>query len=505
MKAPPHSEGPAWAGSGLFWIGMGLLSGVSLLGLIKPSMTLGRFIPLDPNEGWNAYFGEIAALGGRLYPANDSLITNNYPPISFYIVGNLGRLFGDNIFAGRCVALASMIFVGVCVYGWLRVTGSSRKIGFFAFTLFLAYCVTFGRDYVAMNDPQWMAHALGMAGLYVLWQERCSKRALILAAVLMVGGAWTKHLLLALPAATTLWLLSRPRRALLVWLISCTLTVALAVTLVWWLYGVDFVHSLEFPREFLRHRWLAGTRGALVCLAPLLLLSAFTVARARIEERAAFVSAYLAMSLMIAIGAAGGVGVDVNAFFDVLISGSLGAALAVEAFLQRQSAAASPALHAGQRGHFAPPRLAIASLTSVAVGLYVAVYAAALAPEQVAQVRRLDELEKAALADIRLIADLGGSRAGCEMPGLCYWARTPFRIDFFYFGQKLKVQSLPVAATCGPVFSGEQLALVQLSANLRHRAELLPDGCNALIQRNYRAIRESDFGTFLVPVSRGRL
>src|ERR1700679_2037626 len=95
-------------GAALFWCSLALIVAVVLLGLAEPLLTLRRFIPLDPNEGWNAYFTQIALSGGNLYPGGASLITNNYPPLSFYVVGIVGLLTGDNIFAGRMVALLSM-------------------------------------------------------------------------------------------------------------------------------------------------------------------------------------------------------------------------------------------------------------------------------------------------------------------------------------------------------------------------------------------------------------
>src|ERR1700753_1179675 len=89
----------------LYWLACALLLGIIAFGLTAPLLTIGRYIPLDPNEGWNAYFGDAAIHGGVLYPPADALITNNYPPLSFYIVGAIGYLTGDSIFAGRAVAL----------------------------------------------------------------------------------------------------------------------------------------------------------------------------------------------------------------------------------------------------------------------------------------------------------------------------------------------------------------------------------------------------------------
>ena len=59
------------------------------------------FLPLEiwGNEGWNAYHADTAMRGGSLYPPPDGLVANNYPPLSFYIVGALAQ---------RCSAMRSM-------------------------------------------------------------------------------------------------------------------------------------------------------------------------------------------------------------------------------------------------------------------------------------------------------------------------------------------------------------------------------------------------------------
>ncbi|MGI4746274.1 MAG: hypothetical protein ACRYGI_13035 [Janthinobacterium lividum] len=74
--------------------------------LLGPILTIPLHIPLKYNEGWNAYFDSRAVhmQAGPLYPRTDSLVFNNYPPLSFYPVGTFGRLVvGDAIVAGRIV------------------------------------------------------------------------------------------------------------------------------------------------------------------------------------------------------------------------------------------------------------------------------------------------------------------------------------------------------------------------------------------------------------------
>src|ERR1700722_13813816 len=100
----------------IYWSGLALIGAVVVAGLIEPSFQLTRFVPIDSNEGWNAFFTRIAMRGGDLYPSPGGTIINNYPPLSFYIVGIVGRLMGDNIFAGRVVALISMLVVAGNLY-----------------------------------------------------------------------------------------------------------------------------------------------------------------------------------------------------------------------------------------------------------------------------------------------------------------------------------------------------------------------------------------------------
>ena len=60
-------------------------------------------VEIENNEGWNTYFADAAMAKMPLYPSADQLITNNYPPVSFYIVGLVGRFIGDPVLAGQIV------------------------------------------------------------------------------------------------------------------------------------------------------------------------------------------------------------------------------------------------------------------------------------------------------------------------------------------------------------------------------------------------------------------
>jgi hypothetical protein len=492
----------------LYWCALALLAGVIILGLTSPLLTLGRFIPLDTNEGWNAYFGQAAIEGGQLYPPHDALITNNYPPLSFYIVGGAGRLLGDNIFAGRLIALFSLLFVCWSIYYWLRRTVAEQRPALFGAGVFLAYAVMYGRDYIGMDDPQWLAHAMMMGGFLLFWRGMFGgpgslvhggepgtlahgpaslprTRDLIAASIVMIAAGLTKHLLVPLPLTVTVWLLWRSRWAFAKWAVCCAVVLAATLLLAWWLYGAPFFDNLLAPRVYLRHQAISRTIAALRIFWPVLVLWLVTLIRGRLDQRVTFVSLYLAIAGVIGIGAIGGVGVDVNAFFDAMIAVSLMSGLALETLGSRAAGFAAPA---------------IAAVAAVVSALWIANYARTLAPGQLRGIATIQARERSALADIELIREQGRGRAACEQPTLCYWANSRFMVDFFYLGQRLNTGALPLSA-CTRAFEGSEIALVQLEANLKYRQRVLPEYCNDIITSHYRAVRESSWGTFLVPIT----
>src|SRR6201986_1965978 len=96
----------------LVWAAIAVLSLVTAPLLARDLMAITRHIALAPNEGWNAAHALRWLAGGPLYPAKDSLMINNYPPLSFYLVGGLTRLTHDAVIAGRLLAAVS--FLAVC-------------------------------------------------------------------------------------------------------------------------------------------------------------------------------------------------------------------------------------------------------------------------------------------------------------------------------------------------------------------------------------------------------
>ena len=78
-----------------------------------PVWRAGFPIEIAQNEGWNAYYADAAMGaagadgGGRaraapLYPPTDTLIVNNYPPLSFYVVGALAKSSATRSMSAAC-------------------------------------------------------------------------------------------------------------------------------------------------------------------------------------------------------------------------------------------------------------------------------------------------------------------------------------------------------------------------------------------------------------------
>jgi hypothetical protein len=462
-------------------------------GMLGPIQAMTHTVTRDYNEGWNAFWSQAALRGEDLYPPAGASISDNYPPLSFFVVGMLGRTVGDNIVAGRLVALASFCAILLAIFAWLRLVGCSRAAAAAGGGVFLAGFVGFAPAFVAMNDPQLLAHATMVTGLYVLWRSRSGSPAIAVAAALMVLAGFTKHLLLPLPLAVGTWLALYDRRRFALWA-SAGAAAALLLFLVFWtVYGTDFFHSLLAGRVYSVHEARIRTRNAIAAFAPMLALGAIAATSAwrsgpHCSRGAAIrlVLLYGAAALSIGALAAGGKGVDVNAFFDLLIASSLGAGLGLMA------------LRSGEVPRFSAAtgsRLSVVALWLSA--LIVCWGIARRLPQEIALMQRLDEREVMTRDDVRTVRELGHGRAACEELALCYWAGTSFQVDFFNYGQKLKTGML-AHSSCDRLFGTDRFDVVQIDRDIGLGSSRLTAACNSVIREHFVPIRQSPSGEILL-------
>ena len=147
----------------LVWAAIVALALVAAPLLARDLLAITHQIALDPNEGWNAAHALRWLAGGPLYPSRDGWMINNYPPLSFYIVGTLTRLTHDAVIAGRLLAALSFLAVCGLIPAVLRLSGATPRAALLAMLVFAA-TLLIASNYVAMDDPQMLGHALADGG-----------------------------------------------------------------------------------------------------------------------------------------------------------------------------------------------------------------------------------------------------------------------------------------------------------------------------------------------------
>ena len=118
------------------------------------------------------------------------------------------------VFAGRLVSLTAFFFVLWGIFAAAVRLGCTRSEGAFAALLFALGMLSF-TDYVAMNDPQMLAHALATGGFLILLKAPRTGRRIGAAALLFVLAFFVKHNVAVMAAAMLLWLFFADRKAAL--------------------------------------------------------------------------------------------------------------------------------------------------------------------------------------------------------------------------------------------------------------------------------------------------
>ena len=442
-------------------------------GLEQVAGALGLHVPLDPNEGWNAYHSVSAMAGRTPYPPSASLMTNNYPPLSFYVVGALGQLLGDNIVAGRILSLISFLFVGGAIAALARRFSCTRQEASFGAFLFAGFLLLFS-DYVGMDDPQLFGHALQLAGLLFLTARR---PRLLPAAALFVATLFIKHNLIVLPIAAAAWLFADSRtRALRLafFMLAIGIVGLIAFRFV---LGFDFLPRLASPRTWSLTLLLQNLAGWLPQAALALLLTLGAAARWRNDKGLRFAALYALTATAVGIVFLGGAGVDANAMFDADIAIALGAALA----LNRLACS-------GFERVAAP--VAVALLAPFVAGL-----AASYDPDWSTAEFWLHPMQSDASEVERDIAFLRAQPgpAVCESLSLCYWAGKPETVDVFNLSQRFATRERNETVLT------KQLALRTFGAVEIDSLETFPfsPAVKSFLLANYRIDHQDDEGVFL--------
>lgn len=275
---------------------------------------------INYNEGWNAYRARMAASGVPLYGAPPRYTITDYPPLSFHVVGFLGRINGDVVAAGRYLALLSFAVAGGLVALIARAfTGGWRAPAYAALSAVIGIAML-QPDRIGMDDPQLFATTLSLAGFYACVRRPDSLSWMGFSAAAFAASCFTKHNLLAFPLAVAVYLvLTRRWKQFATWagvLVVCSALLVAAIIRVdgpyLWAhlfstrsYSLDAAVSLT--SRYLQLFWIP-VAGSL----------AWSVWKRRDGARGLLAIGLIA-SLAFAFGFSGGSGVDGNIFFDSII------------------------------------------------------------------------------------------------------------------------------------------------------------------------------------------
>ncbi|MEA2945399.1 MAG: hypothetical protein QOI40_729 [Alphaproteobacteria bacterium] len=379
------------------------------------------FLPLEVwgNEGWNAYHADAAMRGAGLYPPPDGLVANNYPPLSYFLIGWLGRLFGDPLYVGRALSLLATLGIGAAAAGATRWLGGSKAAALLGGFWFVATMARFFEFYVGMNEPQILGLAVMAAALVWFLKAHAEGRAVEPAILLMVVAGFVKHNFITVPVVCLLWLTLDNWRLGLRAAFFGALVAAAGLALCAWLFAPYFIPDMLFPRTY---HWARAfsTVGRLQFILPAMVLWAVWAWAERRSPPARFTALMIGIALVTCLAQKAGAGVDENAQFELIFATSLGIGLAFDG-LPRDP----------WRTGLAPHLIRLTVLVILIVRLLLSSrleFAAVLFSPQY----RAEAAEHAAIvrAEAARVAAMPGL-IGCSNLVVCRMAGKPFVFDHF--------------------------------------------------------------------------
>ena len=289
------------------------------------------FFPMEiwGNEGWNAYHADSAMRGSGLYPPPDGLVANNYPPLSYYLIGWLARLFGDPLYVGRALSLLATLGLGGAAAAVVGQFGGSRAACLIAGFWFVATLARFFEFYVSMNEPQLLGLAVMSAGLAWFLKRHIEGRAVEPAVLVMVLAGFIKHNFITLPLVALIWLaLDNWRLALRAALVGGA-AAALGLAICAFLFAPYFIPDMLMPRTYHLARALS-TLGRLQFILPAMVLWAIWAWHERRSGPARFTALMIGIALPLCLIQKSGAGVDENAQFELIFATAVGIGLAYD-------------------------------------------------------------------------------------------------------------------------------------------------------------------------------
>jgi hypothetical protein len=414
--APPSKEASSIAGA-LAWATLAILLAFSLATLAYPAARAFYHLEVNYNEGWNVYNTQAAMQHRLLYPTKYGWTTVNYPFLSFYLVGYAAHFIGDYLLAGRLLSLLAFL-VSCLLVGLItrKLTGGWAP-AVFASLFCLGLICARTPEYVAMDDPQMLAHPFFLLGLWLyLGAPPSTLRIAGITSLFALGGNIKQNLLpVPLTVLADLFLISRRKALQFIAFGAVLLAVSIGLNLL--IGGPFFISHLLESRTFL----LIKSRNLfLLFYTPLglpLAVSAFWSIWQVHNRQARVISFYFFSSLLIGAAFGGGAGVNNNTFFDNCFAMSI----IVGACLDSLWKAPLPVLGAGRPWRFLVPVLLYSTVAMMFLMETIKT------PDAISG---LPQLERQYQAEVAFLEARPGP-AICESLLRCYDAGKPYILDPF--------------------------------------------------------------------------
>jgi Dolichyl-phosphate-mannose-protein mannosyltransferase len=297
--------------------------------MVYPAWRLAFPIEIDLNEGFNAYLADAAMGAGPLYPPPDTLTLNNYPPLSFYVVGGLAQIFGDPLYVGRALSLLAVLALGGLIAATIRQLGGGRAGAAVGGLWFVAVMARSFSRYVGMDDPQLVGHALMMGGLVWFMVREARDESVVPAILAMVAAGFYKHNVVAVPVTALTWLALKDWRRAIAPAVIGAGAAALGFAICVAIYGDAFLTNFFTPRIHEAMRAIYALGRAQFILPALVLWGIWITAEPR-SPAARFTTLFIATGLAAFVIQSAGDGVDDNAQFDLVIATAVGLGLAFD-------------------------------------------------------------------------------------------------------------------------------------------------------------------------------
>jgi len=274
-------------------------------------------------ESWNAYHQDAAAGGLRLYPLAHELVVNNYPPLSFFAIGWLGKLFGDNLFVGRVVSMVGLFAVAIEVALAVRLLAGSLIAGALGGFWFVAIMAHNATSYVGANDPQIAGLAImGAALVWFIARDKAGKAPEPALLLMVLAGFW-KHNNIGIPLAAVSWILARDWRVVVRSVFVSVAAIVGGLTLCVAIFGLAFLENLLTPRAYSFGHLLSQV-GQLQWVALAVLIWAGWAWSDRGSYAARFTALLIGWGLFSCLLQWLGNGVFGNAQFDLIFASAIG-------------------------------------------------------------------------------------------------------------------------------------------------------------------------------------